>query len=90
MFDQPISTTPRNADMITTSTITTTVEPMVCLRDGHVTFLSSILTSLKNWIDLSSQPIFSLQGAVRPTPDAFEGNGLRFVSPEKPVMAPDF
>jgi hypothetical protein len=31
--------------------ITTAVEPTVCLRDGQVTFFSSIFTSLKNWID---------------------------------------
>jgi hypothetical protein len=48
----PKSTTPRNNETIITSTMTTMVEPTVCLRDGQVTFLSSTLTSRKNWADL--------------------------------------
>ncbi len=34
-----------------TRTMTTSVDPSVCWRDGQVTFLSSILTSLRNCSD---------------------------------------
>jgi len=39
--------------MIMASITTTTVDPMVCFLEGHVTFLSSTLTSLRNWRLLS-------------------------------------
>ena len=35
------------------SITTTTVDPMVCFLEGQVTFLSSTLTSLRNWRLLS-------------------------------------
>ncbi len=39
--------------MIMASINTTTVDPMVCFLEGQVTFLSSTLTSLRNWRLLS-------------------------------------
>ena len=49
--------------MIVTSMRTTTVEPMVCLRDGQATFFSSTLTSLRNCVALVMKLSFGLTGA---------------------------
>ena len=42
------STIPRKMETITTTTITTDVEAIAPLKEGHVTFLSSTRTSLRN------------------------------------------
>jgi hypothetical protein len=70
-LDNPISTNPRKSEISKTSATTTAVEPIVCLRDGHVTFLSSILTSLKNWIDELKKLVFGFAAATLATWDFF-------------------
>ena len=67
----PKSTTPRNNEIIITRAITTAVEPIVCLRDGQVTFLSSTLTSLKNWAVLVKILSLGLTTAVPAAADFF-------------------
>jgi hypothetical protein len=62
--------------MIVTSTSTTAVEPIVCLREGHVTFFNSIFTSLKNCIDLVTKLSFTLAGAGLETAEDFRSSTL--------------
>ena len=76
----PKSTTPRNNEISMTSAMTTAVEPIVCLRVGQATFLSSTLTSRKNWAVLVKILSLGLT-AVRLEPVAcFFGGGACFLA----------
>ena len=47
-FDKPESTIPKKSAIMKTATKTTAVPERVSLREGQVTFFSSVLTSLRN------------------------------------------
>src|SRR4030042_5949977 len=53
IFDRPESIIPKKMAMIKTATKTTRVPERVSFLEGQVTFFSSVLTSLKNWIAAS-------------------------------------
>ena len=74
-LDNPISTVPRKMEKIATRMIMTTVDPVVCFREGHVTFLSSIITSLRNCTAISGYRLSLLPGldAVRAAALFLEG-----------------
>ena len=61
--------------------MTTAVEPIVCFRDGQVTFFSSTLTSLKNWAVLLKMLSLGLVAAELAADDCLVcGNACFFLS----------
>ncbi len=58
--ESPISTIPKKEAAIKTIIKTTIVPANVSLRDGHVTRLSSNLTSFKNWVTFCIVPAIVL------------------------------
>src|SRR5512139_622575 len=53
-LERPESTIPKKKAMMKTATRTTAVPERVSFLDGHVTFFSSVLTSLKNCLTTSN------------------------------------
>ncbi len=70
-----------------TNMITTRVDPIVCLRDGHVTFLSSTLTSRRNWTDFVKTLSFCrTAGVFEPTNPFFATAGADLPPEAKPFL----
>ena len=78
MYENPVSTNPRNIAMITTKTITTDVICRVSLLVGHTTFLASVTALFINPKVSSPWGVFEKTPIAKP-PNTNKTNSLTTV-----------